>query len=148
MSGGIHVGTYGVVAYSDGAYGAGVAMPPKIQVMEHLIHNDIIRLADLLMMAATTQLVLVTTICRDMTKTYTLMHGKYYQVNYKHHSCMGTTNHLLHHHHHIYSNPAVPEIPSSIFTVSHLWMDIIIRATRCVTFVSSFTICFPFILSS
>jgi hypothetical protein len=49
-----------------------VAMPPKIQVMEHPIHNDIIRFADLFMMVAITQLSQVTTICLDVCNTLNL----------------------------------------------------------------------------
>jgi hypothetical protein len=55
--------------------------------------------ADVLIMAVTAQLALLTTIHLDVTKTYTLTHGKDYHVNYNRHSYMATTNHLLHHHH-------------------------------------------------
>jgi hypothetical protein len=48
--------------------GGEISRFPKIQVMEHLIHNNIIQFA------ATTQLALVTTKCLDVTKTYTLTH--------------------------------------------------------------------------
>jgi hypothetical protein len=70
-----------------------------------------------------------------MTKTYTLTYVKDYEVNYNHCSCMGMTNHLLYHHHTYIRIQQYPRHYLLYFTDSQRWMDIIIHATRCVTFV-------------
>jgi hypothetical protein len=75
----------------------GVAMPPEIQGMEHLIHNDVIWFVGLLMMVVIAQPTRVTIICLDVTNTY-MVHGHHHLVQYHHRSCMGMDNHLLHPH--------------------------------------------------
>jgi hypothetical protein len=78
----------------------GTTIPPNIQVMEHLICNDVIWFADLLMMVATAQSTPLTAICLDVTTTY-MVHGHHHPIQCHNQACMGMNNHLLHPHIHI-----------------------------------------------
>jgi hypothetical protein len=122
----------------------GLAMPPKIQVMEHLIHNDIIRFVDMLMMVVIVQRARVTTIRLDVTNTY-IVYGHHHPVQYQYRSCMGMDNHLLNPH--MYTRILHPiRHMDNHFMVSQTWIHMLLQPSGCVTFPSSLNICLLFII--